>query len=374
VQPVPPEQVRSLLCSGSAAWNAWREQSRAAVLDRRGLDLSGLDLSGADLARCNLHGAKLDSANLRRADLQHADLVGARLFRAELGGANLRGANLRGAFAARATLDDAELGSASLHSCNLQGASLRRANLEFSLLIRCDLRGANLAEATCCGTAFAQVALSGARNLHRMVHRGPSSLGLEVLMDLSTHAQSEFLRGCGVEDDMLLRLSELRTSELERYYSAFISYSHQDRAFARRLHDHLQRAGVRCWLDERQMLPGDNVYNRIAEGVLDNERVLLCASEHSLSSWWVNAEIEAALAKERELARSTYSSVQILIPIDLDGSMFCASRSGAKFLLLQSRVAADFTDRATFEAQIDRLRLALRRPHESPADTVHATR
>jgi hypothetical protein len=116
-------------------------------------------------------------------------------------------------------------------------------------------------------------------------------------MDLSTRSRSAFLRGCGVGDDVLQRLSELRTSEPDRYYSAFISYSHEDRAFARRLHDRLQSVGVRCWLDERQMLPGDDVHNRIAEGVLENERVLLCASEHSLASWWVNTEIETALGK-----------------------------------------------------------------------------
>jgi hypothetical protein len=30
----------------------------------------------------------------------------------------------------------------------------------------------------------------------------------------------------------------------------------EDKLFARRLHDTLQGRGIRCWLDEKQMLPG----------------------------------------------------------------------------------------------------------------------
>jgi hypothetical protein len=316
-----------------------------------------------------LHGAKLDSADLRHADLQHADLVGARLFRANLAGANLRGA-ICAVHSPRELTSKAPNWVALL--CILQLARRQLAESEprvlFARPLRPERRGSG--RSNLLRNSFRSRDSFRARNLHRVVHRGPSSVGLEVLMDLGTQAQSAFLRGCGVGDDVLQRLSELRTSEPDRYYSTFISYSHQDRAFARRLHDRLQRVGVRCWLDERQMLPGDDVYNRIADGVLDNERVLLCASEHSLSSWWVNAEIEAAFARERELARVAHASVQILIPIDLDGSMFNATRSGKKFLFLQSRVAADFTRSAGFDTQIDRLRLALSGPRESPTDTA----
>jgi hypothetical protein len=31
------------------------------------------------------------------------------------------------------------------------------------------------------------------------------------------------------------------------FYSCFISYSHDDKSFARRLHDQLQMRGIRCW-------------------------------------------------------------------------------------------------------------------------------
>jgi len=69
-----------------------------------------------------------------------------------------------------------------------------------------------------------------------------------------------------------------------QFYSCFISYSQEDKSFARRLHDTLQGRGIRCWLDERQLLPGDDIYHRVDEGIRFWDKVLLRCSEHSLTS------------------------------------------------------------------------------------------
>jgi len=45
-----------------------------------------------------------------------------------------------------------------------------------------------------------------------------------------------------------------------QFYSCFISYNHTDKSFARRVHDTLQGRVIRCWLDEKQMIPGDDIY------------------------------------------------------------------------------------------------------------------
>ena len=65
------------------------------------------------------------------------------------------------------------------------------------------------------------------------------------------------------------------------FYSCFISYAHEDKLFARRLHDALQGRGVRCWLDEKQMLPGDDIYEQVDRGIRLWDKVLLCCSRHS---------------------------------------------------------------------------------------------
>ena len=58
-----------------------------------------------------------------------------------------------------------------------------------------------------------------------------------------------FLRGCGVPEDFITYVPSL-TAKAINFYSCFISYSHVDRSFDRRLHYELQGRGIRWWLDE----------------------------------------------------------------------------------------------------------------------------
>ena len=75
-----------------------------------------------------------------------------------------------------------------------------------------------------------------------------------------------FLRGCGWSDALIDYIPSL-LGEAISFYSCFISYSHEDKAFARRLHDQLQGRGIRCWLDEHQVLPGDDIYEQVDRGI-----------------------------------------------------------------------------------------------------------
>lgn len=93
------------------------------------------------------------------------------------------------------------------------------------------------------------------------------------------------------------------------------------------------------------------------------DKVLLCASEHSLTSGWVDDEIKHAFAKEKELFKQRGKEVLALIPLDLDGYIFKQWQHPQKSLILE-RLVADFQswehDNAKFEQVFESVVRALR--------------
>ena len=72
--------------------------------------------------------------------------------------------------------------------------------------------------------------------------------------------------------------------------SVFLSHSSPDKPFVRQLADHLrQNPQITVWLDEREISPGANIVDKIAEG-LDSDFVLLILSPDSVNSNWVKEE------------------------------------------------------------------------------------
>jgi TIR domain/Pentapeptide repeats (8 copies) len=262
--------------------------------------LSGANLSRAKLSTAHLNGAHLSeadlsNANLREADLIAADLSGANLFRAILFVARLSEANLK-----EANLNDAVLDGADLRKTNLSGANLSGAHLSGAHLQYATLDGANFERATVGYTIFGGVDLSSCRGLDSVQHDDPSTLGVDSIIRSKGRIPVIFLRGVGLPDEWIDYIPSLVADGIQ-FFSCFISYSSVDKQFAIRLHDALQSKGVRCWLDEKQLLPGHDISRELERGIYLWDKFLLCASKNSLTSYWVENEIKTTLGKELAL-------------------------------------------------------------------------
>ena len=237
--------------------------------------------------------------------------------------------------------------------------TLNRANLTNALLTR-----ANLAGAVFCWTIVGDVNLSEVHGLDNVTHLGPSTIGIDTLTRSRGKISAAFLQRAGVPRQIIETLPALGADEVA-LHSCFISYSHADSSFAIKLYDSLQDQGVRCWLDRKDLLPGDNLYSGISSGIRSGDRILLCASKSALTSWWVDNELSIAFAKEQEAWRGGQGQASLLIPLNLDDFIFSSEWKNGKAEQIRSRLAADFTgwegDEKKFDETFKRLLAALKR-------------
>jgi TIR domain/Pentapeptide repeats (8 copies) len=318
------ESQLSLLKQGVKAWNEWRRDHQRDHVDLMGANLREAKLNGANLVRANLLEANLNSANLTGAELNGADLSGAVLSEANLSEATLTGANLSCAF--------------------LDGTNFERAIVGYAF--------------------FGHVNLSSCRGLDSVRHVAASTLGVDSIILSKGRIPKIFLRGVGLPDEWINYIPSLVGGGIQ-FFSCFISYSSLDKPFAKRLHDALQSKGIRCWLDEKQLLPGHDISRELERGINWWDKFLLCASKNSLTSPWVEEEIATTLERERKLRNERGEKVLKLIPLILDDFMLSENWDfGTHAREIRSRVAADFRDwensSSNFDKQVDRVIKALR--------------
>jgi hypothetical protein len=321
-----PEHLNRLL-SGVEAWNTWRTQDNIVV-----------DLSGANLAKAELAGADFCGAQLHRVTFHGANLAGAKFTQAHLAGSNFFAAHL-----AQADFSHAALDLVTFVETNLATAKFTKAELGY--------------------TVFAQTIMKGAIGLETCRHLAPSSVDFGTLQR-SGMLPEAFLRGCGLSNEFIQHVRSVLQQPTE-FYSCFISYSHGDKAFALLLQDRLQARGIRCWLDEHQMLPGDDLHEGIDRGIRLWDKVILCCSKAALKdSWWVDDEINRAFQKEAQIMKERGKKVLVLIPLNLDGFLFSADYQSGKKAEITSRVAANFVgwekDHALFDREMEKVVRALR--------------
>jgi hypothetical protein len=365
-----PKHLAKLL-EGVEAWNRWRADDR-----RVRPDLEGADLRGANLLEAQLHSVDLSLAILEEADLTKVDAT-----RADFSDVILTKANLSLAALTDADLSNADLRGANLSDVLLGWANLRGADLSEANLRGADLTGTNLSEALLRATAFdsafgartvwAAVDLSDARGLDTVRHFGPSEVGVQTLKRSRGRIPAEFLKGCGLADweveqaklydpDLTPTAFRMIQDEARRLYikspikvpDLFISYSHGDAGFVDALEGKLDEKGIRYWRDTKDATAGrmDKV---IELGMSSTPAVLLLLSEHSVTSDWVEFEVDKAVQLSKKLGRD------VLCPVALDRAWLESDRfSGNLRTQIKKYNVLDFSqwpDEQMFSTQFRKL-------------------
>jgi hypothetical protein len=86
---------------------------------------------------------------------------------------------------------------------------------------------------------------------------------------------------------------------------------------------------------------------KIDRGIRLWDKVLLCASQHCVTNWWVDDEISRAFDKGQRLMKERGEKVVALIPFNLDGYLLSGKWKSAKATQVKQRRAADSTGKPT---------------------------
>jgi len=80
-------------------------------------------------------------------------------------------------------------------------------------------------------------------------------------------------------------------------FHAFISYRSSDRIFAKRLYERLDAVGFRVFLDQRELVPGDQLAGRLHEALANSRCGIVLISRGWLESSWCLEEGNAIVAR-----------------------------------------------------------------------------
>ena len=78
----------------------------------------------------------------------------------------------------------------------------------------------------------------------------------------------------------------------------FISHSSKDEALATKVVSYLEEEGLDVWYDKREILPGDNWADKIAQGLRESDAMVVLMTPSALDSDFAWRDIEYALSQK----------------------------------------------------------------------------
>lgn len=129
----------------------------------------------------------------------------------------------------------------------------------------------------------------------------------------------------------------------------FISYSSNDREKVNRLAQELQLKGMKVWFDDEQIIPGDDVIEKIRNGISSSKFYVICLSpsfDKKPPTSWVKREFKMAMLKENREERKS------IIPVRI-------KKGGSMPVEIGERAYADLTTNERWEKNFSKLCKAL---------------
>jgi hypothetical protein len=337
-----PEHV-DLVKRGKGAIDEWRAANPWSSLDLRGAEFSRVDLSDADLTAADLSDARFRGAILHRTNFRLAKLI-------------------------RTDLTDADCRWAKFHMTDLGHAVLRNADFRHANLAEINANGADFELAKFGLTAILYVDFTGAKNLERTEHLHLSSVGTDTVFRSQGRIPASFLLGCGVPKILIEHLPILLSTPND-FYSSFISYSHNDEDFAKKLRSRMQQEHLRVWYAPDDISGGKYLHEQIFDAIGAYDKLLVVLTEHSMDSGWVVTEIRRARERERAEGGKVLFPIR-LAPWDKIAAWKCFDADSGKDLAVEIREIyirdfSEWKDHDKFEAEFAKLLRDLKQSNES---------
>lgn len=340
-----------MLRSPDDSWNKWRaslpnlewycHRNKSFWIPGFILRLRQADLENADLSGKYLSSAEFDGSNFRKANftgatfywswaetIQHcATANNCSFVRAKLISTNLSYATLRDA-----DFSHAELNGARANSTDLSGAKFKRCMVA-AKFENTKLTDADFVDAYIIGSSFIDVDLSSVQG-----GLGDAHLYPPITVDVRTLVRSgplprDFYLASGANTNaaQIFMKSFLRA---ETKGTCFISHSSKDERFVNSLRRELEREAIQTWYAPRDLSIGSRIRNQLDEAIIKSAKLVLVLSRASLSSDWVEQEVEAALERERK------EKISILMPITIDDAVMKARKGWAVALRRTRHIGA----------------------------------
>ena len=131
----------------------------------------------------------------------------------------------------------------------------------------------------------------------------------------------------------------------------FLSHSHKDKPFVKKLAKDLQSNGIKVWIDEAEIKIGDSLIKKITSGIDSVNFLAIVLSPNSVNSHWVQVELEQAFSIE-----VSKGPVKIL-PILLSDCQVPG--------FLRGKLYADFRDEREYSSVLDKLIASILSPAEA---------